>query len=182
MQAGYGVWYGDGSHRNYHSAIVAHEHQSISRAELRGVRHALLHRRLGERVVVVMDSEYVYKGIVEWSLKWRRHVWECSTREVGHADLWEQILWLWEEGGDHVQLRRVPSHLAVRGNEQADSLAEMGRALHPNNLLLLPRQRRVTEWDALGLEPVEDPAWELKSGDHYGESESKTFSMCSGVI
>ena len=46
-----------------------------------------------------MDSEYVY-GVVEWSAKWLCHGWRCSTGGVGHRDLWEQILWLREAGGD----------------------------------------------------------------------------------
>ena len=27
----------------------------------------------GERMVVVLDFEYVHKGITEWSVKWHRH-------------------------------------------------------------------------------------------------------------
>ena len=56
-----------------------------------------------------------------------------------------------------MQLHWVPSHLDVHGNEQADLLAEMGRNLHPNNLMPLSKRQRVTKWDALGLEPMEDP-------------------------
>ena len=51
-----------------------------------------------------MDSEYVYKGIVEWLGKWRCRVWQFSTGEVGHRDLWLQILWLLEVGEDLVLL------------------------------------------------------------------------------
>ena len=53
-----------------------------------------------------------------------------------------------------MQLRSVPSHLGIHGNEEAATLALMGRQLHPNNLLPLSKKRRVTEWDQLGLEPV----------------------------
>ena len=55
----------------------------------------------------------------------------------------------------YVQLCWVLSHVDVHGNEQADLLAEMGQNLHPNNLLPLSKRRRVTEWDKLGLEPIE---------------------------
>ena len=32
-------------------------------------------RRVGERMVVVLDYEYVFKGITEWSPKWKHHGW-----------------------------------------------------------------------------------------------------------
>ena len=72
--------------------------------------HALLHRRPGERLLVVLDSEYVFNGITEWSVKWRRHEWRTTSAEVGHRDLWEQILWERERAGDQVQLCWIPSH------------------------------------------------------------------------
>ena len=40
--------------------------------------------RAGERLVVVLDSEYVCKGVTEWSIKWRRHGWRSRGREIGH--------------------------------------------------------------------------------------------------
>ena len=46
------------------------EWQSVSRAELRGVLHALRGRRAGEHLVIVLDSEYVFKGITKWSVNW----------------------------------------------------------------------------------------------------------------
>ena len=62
------------------------ERQSVSKRALRGVLW-----RAGERMVVVLDPEYVYKGITEWSPKWHRHLWRIQSREVGHRDLWETI-------------------------------------------------------------------------------------------
>ena len=46
---GYGmVWYGKHSPRNYSAHVPAHERQSISRGELRGVLHATLGRLQGD--------------------------------------------------------------------------------------------------------------------------------------
>ena len=181
MQAGYGVWFGEGSSRNCHACVPAHERQSISRGELRGVLRALQDRRPGERMVVVLDSEYVYKGVVEWSPKWRRHAWRCSTGEVGHRDLWEAILWLRESAGGDVRLRWVPSHLAVPGNEAADALAERGRELHLNNLLPLSKRRRVAEWDELGLEPMveTEPLSDPDTGEDSGAGTSEDEEVLS---
>ena len=132
-------------------------------------------------MVVVLDSEYVYKGVVEWSPKWRRHAWRCSTGEVGHRDLWEAILWLRESAGGDVRLRWVPSHLAVPGNEAADALAERGRELHPNNLLPLSKRRRVAEWDELGLEPMveTEPRSDPDTGEDSGAGTSEDEEVLS---
>ena len=171
MQAGYGLWHGANSQRNYHNHVSAHERQNVSRAELWGVvLHALLQRQPLERMVVVLDSEYVYKGAMEWLVKWRGHGWRCSTGEVEHRDLWEEILYLGKVGWGHVQMCWLPSHLNVHGNQEADALASLGRELHPSNIIPLSKRRRVTEWDALGLDPMEDPAQLLTSGDDSGGS------------
>ena len=66
---------------------------SVSCGELRGVPHALLQCKPGEPLVVVLDSLYVYRGIVDWSPKWRCHGWRTLGGELGHRHLWEQILW-----------------------------------------------------------------------------------------
>ena len=69
------MFFEDASPRNYSAPVPPHERQSVSRAELMGVLQALQLRRPGGRMVVVLDSEYVYKGITDWSPKWRRHGW-----------------------------------------------------------------------------------------------------------
>ena len=55
-----------------------------------------------------------------------------------------------------VQTRWVLSHLIVAGNEGADELACLGRQKHLKDLLPLSNCRRVTEWDALGLDLMEE--------------------------
>ena len=84
VQAGYGVFLEDDSPRNHAAHVPEEERQRVSQGELRGVLHALLHRRVGERLLVIMDSEYIFKGITEWSVNWRRHSWLTVSGEVGH--------------------------------------------------------------------------------------------------
>ena len=88
-QAGYEARFGEGDHRNVGLPVPTIERQSVRRGELRGVLHALQCRRAWGGMVVVLDSEYVYKGITEWFPKWHRHSRRVKSREVGHRDLWE---------------------------------------------------------------------------------------------
>ena len=120
-----------------------------------------------------MSTQYVYKGINEWSPKWRRHGWRSASREVGHRDLWEAILQLREQGGGHVRLEWTPSHVRVQGNEHADQLAEASRLQHPNN----KRRRTEPEWESLGLHPMDSGA-SSSDGDGSGEG-SATSSEAS---
>ena len=127
-------------------------------------------------MVVVVDSEYVYKGITEWSVKWHRHGWQVKNREVGHRDLWEQIFLLRREAGSLLQLVWTPSHMQVVGNDRADALAEEGRLQHPHN-----KKRRSEEprppllWEEEGLLPMRsdasssvDPSFQPEQGQVSG--------------
>ena len=108
-----------------------------------------------ERMAVVLDSEYVYKGITEWLVKWHHNGWRVKNREVGHKDLWEHIFLLRREAGSLLQLVWTPSHMQVVGNDRADALSEEGRLQHPHN-----KKRRSEEprplplWEEVGLLPM----------------------------
>ena len=93
------MFFSEMSDRNHGAPVPPSERQSVSRGGLRGVLHALQSQRPQERMVIVLDSEYVFKGIMEWSAKWRRHSWRTASGEVGHRDLWEAILELQDRGG-----------------------------------------------------------------------------------
>ena len=173
-QAGYGAWYGPGSLRNSSDFVPLGEKQSVSTAELRGVLHAVRSRRWEERMIVVLDSEYVFKGIMQWSSKWERHQWRVSGREVEHKELWMAVLAERELAGDRLQVRWVPSHLRVAGNEEADTMAEQGRLQHPYNEDSLPKRRRLEQqWEELGLE-------EMSSGE--GEASDSGYSHSTGSL
>ena len=49
---------------------------------------------------------------------------------------WEHILWPREGPGNDVQIKWVPPHLNVEGNDRADELARQGRKEHPINLFI----------------------------------------------
>ena len=97
-QAGYGVRFGHHSERHHAAPIPTPKQRSVSRAELRGVLHALRRRRAGQHLVTVLDSEYVFKGIAEWSVKWERNGWRLRGKEIGRRDLWQEISRLRQAG------------------------------------------------------------------------------------
>ena len=108
--------------------------------ELRGIYHAPLQQQSTDWLVLVMDSKDVQKGVVEWSVKWRRHGWQCSTGKVGHQSMWEEILWLQEAKagrGGWGCVHTIP--LGCPWVEWAKLLGKMGKFFHPNNLLPFSR-------------------------------------------
>ena len=98
-QAGCGAGFGDADERSTGLPAPVAERQSASRGELQGVLYALERRRADEKMVIVLDSEYVYKGITQWSPRWHRHGWRVKSQEVGHRDLWEAIFCLRQAAG-----------------------------------------------------------------------------------
>ena len=64
------VW--GGGPTQFASHVPAHEWQGIRQGGLWGLLHALL-RRGSVRLVVVLDSEYVFQAIIEWSSRWWWH-------------------------------------------------------------------------------------------------------------
>ena len=46
-------------------------------------------------------------------------------------DLWTHVLDILEKVGSEVQWLHVPSHIGIRGNEKADTLADEGRRRSP---------------------------------------------------
>ena len=139
-------------------------------------------------MVVVLDSEYVYKGITQWSSKWQRHQWRVSGKDVEHKYPWIAVLAERELAGDRLQVRWVPSHLGVEGNEQADQLAEQGRLLHPYNEESPPKRRCLErQWEELGLEEMSSGEGEASDSGHsfttrslFGERDSSGTSTSSG--
>ena len=89
-------------------------------------------------------------------------------------ELWMAVLAERELAGDRLQVRWVPSHLGVAGNEEADKMAERGRLQHPYNEDSLPKRRRLEQqWEELGLEV-------MSSGE--GEASDSGYSHSIGSL
>ena len=109
------------------------------------------------------------RGITEWSVKWHRHGWHVKSKQLGHRDKWETIFKLRREAGSLSQFVWTPSHMKVKGNNMADSLAKEGRLQHPHN-----KKRRSAEpqpgqlWEGVGLCPMRS---DVSSSSGVGSTE-----------
>ncbi|MDD1606738.1 MAG: ribonuclease HI [Methylococcaceae bacterium] len=76
-------------------------------------------------VQLYSDSSYVLKGITEWMPNWKKRAWKTAARQpVKNVDLWQRldtaiaqhdIEWKWVKG-----------HSGDKGNDRADTLANLG--------------------------------------------------------
>ena len=76
-------------------------------------------------VILHTDSKYVMDGITQWMAGWKKRDWKTSAKKpVKNQDLWRaldaavarhRVSWNWVRG-----------HTGVPGNEEADSLANLG--------------------------------------------------------
>ena len=162
------MFYGDWSHHNFAAHVPVTERQSVSRGELRGV-HALLQRKPGERLVVVLDLLHLYRGMVNWSPKWHRHGWRTPGGEAGRRDLWEHILWERERAGGSGSANPLGAFARGSGRQRVGGWVSSAGPF--------PKKARTEpQWEALGLVDMCSDEEEAQDSGHCSEQES----MCSG--
>ena len=139
---------------------------------------------------MVVDSEWVYKGVTEWGEVWWQHQWRTATGDVAHRDPWEPFLDLVRERGDLFSIQWVPSHIEIEGNERADQLAEEGRVRHwaySCEWVREVQRRQSFEWQALGLQELDSEvsdsgrASEGQASDGSRSCGCSTECTCRGV-
>jgi ribonuclease HI len=100
----------------------AEEETTNNRMELMAAIQALESERIGTRIEIHTDSQYLQKGIQEWLPVWKAHHWKIKGRKIANRDLWErldkatgkhQVIWSWVRG-----------HAGDRNNEKVDRLAK----------------------------------------------------------
>jgi ribonuclease HI len=117
---GYGTILRFGSHEKELSGFA--ELTTNNRMELLGAIAGLEALKRSCRIRLTTDSQYLIKGVTEWSAGWCRNGWRNSKKEeVANRDLWERLLelakihdieWVWVKGHDgHAE------------NERCDELA-----------------------------------------------------------
>jgi ribonuclease HI len=92
-----------------------------NRMEMMAVIKALEGLEFGPPIKVVADSEYVIKGVTQWSRNWIRNGWRTRDgKPVVNKDLWEQLIALYQLHA--VTFEHVKGHTGHPGNEHVDSL------------------------------------------------------------
>lgn len=81
----------------------------------------------GMRVEFRLDSQYVIKGVTEWSKGWIKNGWKTSAKkDVLNKEYWVAILELkkiLEERGVRIQFTHVFGHTGEVWNERVDEIA-----------------------------------------------------------
>ena len=99
----------------------AEQQTTNNRMELRAAIEAARAISAWPSATIVVDSQYVLRGITSWVAGWKRKGWKTTTGEpVLNQDLWEELdavatdrlRWEWAKG-----------HSGVPGNERCDEIA-----------------------------------------------------------
>ena len=80
---------------------------------------------------ICTDSQLVVDTVLYWMEGWKRRGWKTkSGNPLENVDLWMEIQELLEERTAETFWVKVPSHVDIEGNEQADALAKKGVEKH----------------------------------------------------
>jgi ribonuclease HI len=92
-----------------------------NRMELRAAIEALRLTEDDARVVLITDSQYVRRGVLEWLAGWRRNGWKtASGKPVENQDLWKELA---PRLGERIEWRWTRGHAGTPGNERCDEIA-----------------------------------------------------------
>jgi ribonuclease HI len=115
-----------------YAAFGGWEDKTISVAELHATIEAIKYciANTVTRAILVSDSQYVVKGITEWSAGWKkravRGIWQTSEGDLKNHEMWVECISLIESAKCELTFAWIKGH-KDRGNERADFLAGEGR-------------------------------------------------------
>jgi ribonuclease HI len=96
-----------------------------NRMEMMAVISGLEALKKATKVRVVLDSQYVQKGMNEWIQGWKARGWKTAAKQpVKNVDLWQRLDLA--VARHEVQWQWVKGHAGHEGNERADQLANRG--------------------------------------------------------
>ena len=111
--------------------VPLHMKQTINSAELLAALVALQRHADHPKIALCADSEYVLLGVKGAARRWKINGWRGSSGPISNVPLWEEVLLFSEDTFQEVKWVKVPSHVNVMGNEQANTLANQGRIVNP---------------------------------------------------
>ena len=111
--------------------VPIHMKQTINTAEFPAAMQALRLHANEPKVAICTDSEYVLKGAQGAARRWQARGWVGSAGPVSNIPLWKELLQHLDSTFQDMLWVKVPSHVNVEGNEQADTLANNGRLSNP---------------------------------------------------
>jgi ribonuclease HI len=96
-----------------------------NRMEMLAVISGLEALKKSTKVRIVLDSQYVQKGMNEWIHGWKARGWKTAAKQpVKNVDLWQRLDLA--VARHEVQWQWVKGHAGHEGNERADQLANKG--------------------------------------------------------
>ncbi len=127
-RGGCGVWFGENDPRNL--SVPYPGPATNQRCELYAVQLALEVPNVTQPLTIYTDSKYVIGCITSWRHTWEQNGWKNSKgHPVANASLIRDVLARLPPYGVHFV--HVKAHSGIRGNEEADRLANEGRVGAP---------------------------------------------------
>ena len=123
--------------------VPVHLRQTNNTAGLLAVIRALQIFTFGE-IAICTDSEYVFLGATGAARRWKLRGWTGSSGPVSNVPLWELLLDTLSTHTGSIKFIKVPSHVDILGNNEADRLADQGRLSHPKCPVLRTPSRDFT--------------------------------------
>lgn len=82
----------------------------------------------GDRITLISDSQYVLKGLFEWSTGWIRNGWQnAAGKPVANRERWEDAIAALDglrQKGCSIKGQWVKGHAGTPGNERVDQEAQ----------------------------------------------------------
>ena len=126
-QAPYGVHFPHGEYPNISQPMVGP--QTNNRAEVSAVRAAISVVREDQELCIYSDSKWCVDIFDNLQLYKRRGWMSQGKKQVGHHDVWEEVLSLIQCRSAPVTVTHVYAHNKVVYNDAADELAKAGASL-----------------------------------------------------
>jgi ribonuclease HI len=106
-------------------------------------------------VIIWADSKYVMQCITIWVYQWKRKKWKNRFGDkVENREYIEEAHAIYDRIKERVQIRLVKSHSGIRGNEIADTLANLGIVRQNESFTKVPPSEtdKITSIDPQQLE------------------------------